>query len=280
MKRLGLFAWFSRAGVADTVERHKTALSKDYGVSVFDFGGKLPERPEIDLAVVFGGDGTILGAARYLAPRGIPAVGLNLGKFGFLAGCRDDRCGEVVRTALSGVIEPVARTMLTALITANGANEELTALNDIAITSSVATHMIGLDMSINGIQVSCYSGDGLIVATATGSTAYNLSSGGPLVTPGEDVLVVTPLAPHTLSIRPMVISGNDVIDVTVAGRQADVSVTADGQTASVIGSDHKVRIRRAPYKFMLYEDEDWSFYRVVRSKLRWGEEPNYGSDSD
>lgn len=280
MSRLGLFGWMSRKGVAETVADHREALSKKHEVEVFDFGDDLPGELELDLALVFGGDGTILGAARYLAPKGIPAVGFNLGRFGFLACCSGERCKEVVAAALSGSIEPVERTMLQATITGGGAHDDLIALNDIAITSAMATHMIGLVTSINSAEVACYQGDGLIVATATGSTAYNLSSGGPLVAPSEDVLIVTALAPHTLSIRPMVISGSDVVDVTVEGRRSDISVTADGQVARIIKTGQKVSIRRAPWRFRLFEDEDWSFYKVVRSKLGWGRELNYAADSD
>ncbi len=274
MKCLGLFGWLTREGVRETVARHKTTLEKDYHVETFDLGGPLPQQPQLDLGITFGGDGTILCAAEYLAPRGIPAVGVNLGKFGFLAGCDLAQCGKIVRAALSGEIKPVVRTMLSCRL-AGDEREELIALNDIAITSSVATHMIGVKISINGIDVSSFQGDGLIVATATGSTAYNLSAGGPLVAPTEDVIILTGLAPHTLSIRPMVISGGDVVDVKVSGRPSGISVTADGRIAQQISSGNTVRLKRTPFKFHLYESEDWSFYRAVRSKLGWGEEPNY-----
>ncbi|MHC4711854.1 MAG: NAD(+)/NADH kinase [Planctomycetota bacterium] len=280
MKRLGLFGWLSRPAAAEVVDKHRAELAADHAVSVFDIGTDLPPKVDVDLAVIFGGDGTILAAARYLAPQGVPAVGVNLGRFGFLAGCVDSQCCSVVRAVLSGAMRPVSRTMLAATVTDGQREEDLIALNDVTITSSVPTHMIGLDISINSIDVSTFQGDGLIVATATGSTAYNLSSGGPLVAPTEDVLVLTALAPHTLAIRPMVISGSDVVDVTVGGRQSEMSVTADGQVAVEVRPGARVQVRRAPFRFDLYESEDWSFYRVVRSKLRWGEEPNYVQDSD
>lgn len=280
MKRLGLFGWLSRSEVAGIVEKHRQGLSQRYAVSVFDIASALPEKADVDLAVVFGGDGTILAAARYLAPQGVPAIGVNLGRFGFLAGCLGSECANVVEAALSGAIKPVRRTMLAATVSEEGHSDELVALNDVTITSSLPTHMMGLKIAINGIDVSAFQGDGLIVATATGSTAYSLSSGGPLVAPSEDVLVLTALAPHTLSIRPMVISGSDVVDATAAARQTDITVTADGQVARTVKSGARVQVRRAPFCFDLYETEDWSFYRVVRSKLRWGEEPNYVQDSD
>lgn len=280
MKRLGLFGWMDREGVAEVVETHRQELAREHEVLAFDFRGDLPRELDLDLAIIFGGDGTILTAARYLAPLGIAAVGLNLGRFGFLAGCTAAECKSVVAAALSGAIEPVSRTMLSCTITGDGSDETILALNDISITSSVSTHMIGVRLAINGIDVSSFHGDGLVVATATGSTAYSLSAGGPLVTPSEDVIILTALAPHTLAVRPMVISSEDVVDVEVFGRQKDVCVTGDGQVARVTGSKQKVRIERAAFKFDLYESEDWSFYRVVRSKLRWGEEPKYAEDSD
>jgi len=277
VRRIGLFGRLSREGVSEMVRAHREKLGKSYEVEVFDCEKDLPDDPGIELAVIMGGDGTILGAARYLAPRGIPAVGVNLGRFGFLAGCVPEQCAAVVEGVKEGALKPVVRTMLSCRLPGG---EELTALNDVVITSAVPTHMIGLGLSINNIEVSSIQGDGLIVATATGSTAYNLSSGGPLVTPSEDVIVLNGLAPHTLSIRPMVISGEDVVEAEVSGRDSGVAVTADGQVARELASPAKVEVRRAPFEFRLYESPDWSFYRVVRSKLRWGEEPNYAKDSD
>jgi len=263
--------------VASIIASHAKALARWHKVASFDFDRELPPAPALDLAVVFGGDGTILRAARYLAPLGIPAIGVNLGKFGFLAGCVEGECATILDAAFQGKMKPIVRTMLSCSITGGG--EEMTALNDIVVTASVPAQMIGIELSINGAAVSSFQGDGIIVSSATGSTGYNLSSGGPIVTPEADVMILTALAPHTLAIRPMVISGGDVVDLKVSARRTDVAVTADGQAARTVKSGDVIRVSRAPFTFSLYEGINWDFYRVVRGKLRWGEEPNYAKDS-
>ena len=153
-------------------------------------------------------------AARFLAPLGVAAVGVNLGKFGFLAGCVDTECADIIKAALDDAIKPVVRTMLTCCIKRAGRPGGLvTALNDIVVTASVPAQMVGVELYINARPVSSFQGDGLIISSATGSTGYNLSSGGPIVAPQEDVIILTPLAPHTLAIRPLVISGSEAVDV-------------------------------------------------------------------
>lgn len=279
-KRIGLFGKFSRPRVKDIVEAHASILAARYETSVFDFDKELPPETSLDLAIIFGGDGTILSAARFLAPRGIPAIGVNLGKFGFLAGCILEDCVGLVDLVMDGRHKPVERTMLEGtLVRAGRTSEVMTALNDIVLTASAPTRMLEIHLGINGVDLASFTGDGLIIASATGSTAYNLSSGGPIVTPWDDVIILTALAPHTLSMRPMVISGSEVVSVTLAARRGDISVTADGQTSLCIKSGDSVRVSRAPYKFKLYEGPNWSFYKILKTKLRWGEEPAYAKDN-
>jgi NAD+ kinase len=279
MSKVGLLGKFSRDGVRGIIEEHARRLRGRHDVTALDFDGQLPCEARFDLAIVFGGDGTILQAARYLAPRGIGAVGVNLGKFGFLAGCVPDDCRSMIDAALAGKLAAIDRTMLEAeAVRADGSREELCALNDIVITASVPTRMIGVQLSISDQPVSSFLGDGLIVSTATGSTGYNLSSGGPIVTPQEDVLIVNPLAPHTLAIRPMVISSAESVEVEVSSRHGEVAVTADGQVSRVIADGDRVRIGRAPHVFKLFEAPGWSFYKVLTEKLRWGEDINYAKD--
>lgn len=279
MKRIGLFGKFSRPMVKEIIEGHVPILKERYSVSVFDFDAELPPEMSLDLAVVFGGDGTILHAARFLAPRGIPAIGVNLGKFGFLAGCVVEDCVNLVEIVMDGRHKPIERTMLAGTLIRDGKpSEVMTALNDIVITASVPTRMLELHLSISGSDSATVTGDGLIISSATGSTGYNLSSGGPIVTPWDDVIILTALAPHTLAIRPMVISGSEVVEVKMATRRGDIAVTADGQTAFCINSGDSVRVSRTPYRFKLYEGPTWSFYKVLRTKLRWGEEPKYATN--
>lgn len=279
MKRIGFFGRFSRGEVTAIMAKHIVDLEGRHKVETYDFDAQLPESLELDLAVIFGGDGTILRAARYLAPLNIPAIGVNLGKFGFLAGCVESDCPLLAEAVLEGKIEPTERTMLVGQIQNTGRTvAELSALNDIVVTAAVPAQMVAIELAINKGPLTTIQGDGLIVSTATGSTGYNLSCGGPIVAPSEDVIILTALAPHTLAIRPMVISGGDVVDMKVSARRTAVSVTADGQVARTIKDGDSVCVRRAPYRFRLYEGPEWSFYKVVRGKLRWGEEVNYAKD--
>jgi NAD+ kinase len=140
--------------------------------------------------------------------------------------------------------------------------------------------MVGVELSINGAAVSMLQGDGLIVATATGSTGYSLSCGGPILCPEEEVIVLAPLAAHTLAIRPMVAPSTDVVQVRVSARHADACVIADGQVPISMRDGDSAEVRTAPFKFKLFEGPGWSFYRVLREKLRWGEEPNYAKGSN
>jgi NAD+ kinase len=279
VKQVGVFGIFSRAGVRRIVAERAAVIGKRHKVRKFDLGGELPEKLKLDLAVIVGGDGTILHAARYLAPLGIPAIGLNIGKFGFLAGCETGDCPDLVEAALSGRLKPVTRAMLSCRTKVSGKKAgQLTALNDIVVSASVPAQMIGVELAINGGAVATFGGDGIIISTATGSTGYSLSCGGPLVSPDRDVMILTPLAPHTLSIRPMVISSDDVVTVKVATRRSNVLVTADGQVSLEMKDGDSIEARRAPFNFGLYEGPNWSFYQVVRDKLRWGEEPKYAAN--
>lgn len=279
MKRVGLFGMMSREGVTEIMKIHTARLEGSYDVAVFDFDSELPADVSLDLAVVFGGDGTILKAARFLAPRGIPAIGVNLGKFGFLAGCESSDCPDLIGSVLAGKAEPIARTMLCAEIDRAGkSSEQMTALNEVVVTSSAPANVVGVKLSISGAAVSSFLGDGLIVSTATGSTGYNLSAGGPVVSPSEDVMIVTGLSPHTLSVRPMVVSGSEIIDVEVSARHCDVAVIGDGQVGVTMSHGDRVKVSRAPYCFDLYEVPGWNFFDVVKAKLRWGEEINYAKD--
>lgn len=281
MKTVGLFGKLSRPRVSQIMRAKAASLRRRYRVIVRDLDGRLPKKPPIDLAVIFGGDGTILQAARYLAPAGIGAIGVNLGKFGFLAGCVEEACEDLVADALAGRLKPVMRSMLLCRVERSGRKPaDLIALNEVVITSAAPAQMVGVELSINDAAVSTLQGDGLIVSTATGSTGYSLSCGGPILCPDQDAIILAPLAAHTLAIRPMIAPSTDVIKVRVTARHADAAAIADGQVSIAMRHGDAARVRTAPFKFRLFEGPGWSFYRVLREKLRWGEEPNYAKSGD
>jgi NAD+ kinase len=238
----------------------------------------VPERElaaRADVLVVFGGDGTILGAARQAAPRGIPILGVNLGAFGFLAEVNDAGVEEALHRLLAGDYYLDERMMLRAeVVRAGRPVHEVLALNDIVVTKSGYARMLRLRTFVNGEHLATHLADGLIVATPTGSTAYSLSAGGPIVHPAVDVMVLTPICAHTLNARPVVISGGDTVGVRVdpvGAPPPPAMLTVDGQAGLPLDADDEVRSGRSPYRTRLIRLGREGFYTVLRTKLWWGE---------
>jgi len=235
--------------------------------------GDLAER--VDVLVVFGGDGTILRAARQAAPRGIPILGVNLGAFGFLAEVNDLEVGEALTRLLEGDYRLDERMMLRAQVLRGGrAVREFVALNDIVVTKSGYARLLRLRAEVNGDHLATHLADGLIVATPTGSTAYSLSAGGPIVHPAVDVIVLTPICAHTLIARAVVVSGSDVIPVPVHPMGAPPPppiLTVDGQEGFPLEADDEVRVERSPHRTRLIRLGGGGFYSLLRNKLIWGE---------
>jgi NAD+ kinase len=235
--------------------------------------GDLAERVEV--LVVFGGDGTILGAARQAAPRAIPILGVNLGAFGFLAEVSDHQVGEALTRLLEGDYRLDERMMLRAEVQReHREGREFLALNDIVVTKSGYARILRVRSEVNGRHLATLLADGLIVATPTGSTAYSLSAGGPIVHPAVEVIVVTPICAHTLNARAVVVSANDVITVRVqpVGKPvAPPTLTVDGQEGFPLEPDDVVKVERSPHRTRLIRLGSVGFYDMLRNKLTWGE---------
>jgi NAD+ kinase len=235
--------------------------------------GELAERVEV--LVVFGGDGTILGAARQAAPRAIPILGVNLGAFGFLAEVSDLQVGEALTRLLEGDYRLDERMMLRAEVQREDREgREFLALNDIVVTKSGYARILRVRSEVNGRHLATLLADGLIVATPTGSTAYSLSAGGPIVHPAVEVIVVTPICAHTLNARAVVVSANDVITVRVqpVGKPvAPPTLTVDGQEGFPLEPDDVVKVERSPHRTRLIRLGSVGFYDMLRNKLTWGE---------
>jgi NAD+ kinase len=226
----------------------------------------------VDLVIAFGGDGTLLNAASAVAhsPDDTPILGVNLGRLGFLT--------EVARTDLTTSLDALragrftleTRLMLAGRVRRGGAvTTERLALNDVVVTRTALSRMIELDVEVDGQAVCQVKADGLIVATATGSTAYNLSAGGPIVHPGVDALVLTPIAPHMLSNRPIVLPATAVITLQPDLEAQDVVLTFDGQFGVPLSAGDRVEVSRAPRVLRIVRLSTRTHFDMLREKLKW-----------
>jgi NAD+ kinase len=231
---------------------------------------------QADLCVVFGGDGTLLTAARALADADVPLLGVNMGKLGFLAEFTVEVMQEHFDAILAGDIQPTQRMLLDVCVAGNGSETFCSrAVNDVAIVAGEPHRMIQLEVTRGNQCVSSVLGDGLIVATPTGSTAYNLSVGGPLVDPLLDAVVVSPIAPHTLSLRPMVLGADQPITIEATRVNRGTAVMVDGQATTSLAAGDTVTIRRAEKTVKIIPCPGRGFFDVLSDKLHWGHGPNY-----
>lgn len=222
-----------------------------------------------DLLVAFGGDGTILQAAQISRNREVPILGVNLGRLGFLAEVAADDLKTAFQRVLDG--DYVLHRRMAVEASAQGRSETFFALNDVVLGKGSSPRMMEVEISIGGAFVSLYLADGLILSTPTGSTAYSMSAGGPILHPAMEAMIVTPLCPHSLSVRPMVVPAGDTVEVRVrSDRGADILLTADGRTGCVLASEDVVQVRKAAEAVCLITFQDRSFYDVLRTKLMWG----------
>ncbi len=231
----------------------------------------------VEMLVVFGGDGTILQAARQAAPAGIPILGVNLGGFGFLAEVHDRAVDDALLRVLAGDYRVDERMMLQGQVCrGSGAGErvvrELLALNDVVVTKSGYARLLRIRTDINDDHLATHLADGLIVATPTGSTAYSLSAGGPILHPDLEAIVLTPICAHTLNARAVVLSADEAITIRVEPTGAPSVLTVDGQEGEPLEPDDVVRVARAPCRTRLVRLGRTGFYRLLRTKLSWGGE--------
>lgn len=223
-----------------------------------------------DLAVVLGGDGTMLTVARALVDYKIPLIGINRGRFGFLTDLSADSMIEGLEKILAGEFSVEQRILLTASVERNGeVISQGRAMNDVVVNKSGMSRLIELEIHIDGQFVHRQRSDGLIVATPTGTTAYSLSAGGPILHPTLDAIALVPIAPHTLSNRPIAIGSASKVEITLA-HAADAAVHFDGQFNLALQAGDRVRVERAEKTVSLLHPSGHSHYDVLREKLHWG----------
>lgn len=239
-------------------------------------GGKGRERQELvsytpEFVIVLGGDGTLLSAARALAPLGVPILGVNLGSLGFLTECPVGELYDALESITTNHCEIEERAMIRARMMRNGdCLGEYDVLNDAVINKNNIARLAHLEIYINGAFVSTYKGDGLIVATPTGSTAYSLSAGGPILTPTVNAMVVSPICPHSLSHRALVVKDSVEIEILVQGWGEPPYLSLDGQIGMPVMAGDRLVCRKSPYATKLYRLRK-PFFEVLRTKLNWGQ---------
>jgi NAD+ kinase len=227
---------------------------------------------ESDLLLVLGGDGTLLSAARVATPRGIPILPINLGSLGFLTSFTLEELYPALEDTLSGRVSSSERVMLDVeLLREAEAIERQSVLNEAVVNKGTLARMIDLRLTIDGDFVCRYKADGLIVATPTGSTAYSLAAGGPIVQPTVEGWIITPICPHMLTDRPLVVRDSSCIEVELSPGAESVFLTLDGQTGIAMQSDDKIRLKRAEKRLKLIQPPKKSYFEILRSKLKWGE---------
>jgi NAD+ kinase len=225
---------------------------------------------EADLIVVLGGDGTLLSVARRAGPA-VPILGVNMGELGFLTEVAESEALHMLRRVLDGDFTIDRRMTLAATLERGGrARQRFRALNDVVISNGALARIVRCAVSVDGLPFTSYRADGLIVATPTGSTAYSLSVGGPIVEPTVEVLLVSPISPHTLSNRPVVLRPQAVVRIEIGAGQQDAILTIDGQEGTPLAGGDVVVVRRGREPVSLVGSPDRTHYDVLRSKLGWG----------
>jgi NAD+ kinase len=234
------------------------------------------ERDEVaknsQLLLVLGGDGTLLAAARVAAPLGIPILPINMGSLGFLTSFKLEEMYPALEETLAGRLPSSERVMLDVELEREGqVVERQTVLNEAVINKGALARMIEVELLIDAEFICRYRVDGLIVATPTGSTAYSLSAGGPIVHPSVESWIITPICPHTLSDRPVVIRDSSSVEVDLSAGTESVFLTLDGQTGIPMQPADRVRMTRAAERLKLIQPQKKSYFEILHSKLKWGE---------
>ncbi|MFZ6777337.1 NAD kinase [Undibacterium sp. Ji83W] len=286
-KTIALVGKSNASGIADSIQElanflasagHRVVIEAETAqyLQLSEFSNMpVPEIGKLaDVAIVVGGDGTMLGIARQLAPYNIPLIGINQGRLGFITDIALDRMIPVITEMLDGKYVSERRSLLQAIVTRDG-NQIFSgvAFNDIVVSRGAGSGMVELRVEVDGHFMYNQRSDGLIVSTPTGSTAYALSAGGPLLHPSLSGIAMVPIAPHALSNRPIVLPDSSEIVITiVAGR--DISLNFDMQNFASLQHQDRIIVNRSAHTVTFLHPHDWNYYNTLREKLHWNEYPS------
>lgn len=263
----GIIPWLQEQGVEIFVDQDSMAEPLSVTANVVP-PEELPRR--VDAVSVFGGDGTFLYAARIIAARDVPILGINLGSLGFLTEVKLERMREAFKGLLTGDYGIEDRMLLDVEVLKNGGHPaRYMALNDAVINKGTIARIIELEVSVDSQLVTMTRSDGIIVSTPTGSTGYSLSAGGPILHPTLEALIITPICPHTLTNRPVVVPDSAVVGICLRHGK-DVMLTVDGQVGMPLEQGDCLHIKKAEHSIRLIQIESNPFFKLLREKLKWG----------
>ena len=265
---LEISKWFEKRGgevfLLENIAPHAQKSSHQ------DFAQKIPS--DSLAVVVLGGDGTLLSVARLLTDRDIPVLGVNIGGMGFLTEVSVEECYRFFEDILAQRFEVERRMRLHATFYRKGASVlDSTVLNDVVINKAAIARIVDLEVMIDGLPLTTYRADGLIIATATGSTAYNLSAGGPIVYPTAETIILTPICEFSLTNRSIVLPGDANVEIMVGAKATDVTLTCDGQVGCDLQAGDIVRVEQADRPLFLVKSRQEDYFTILRDKLKWGQ---------
>jgi NAD+ kinase len=267
------------APIADHAMERVEAWASPHGIEVVDGDG--PEHgqghdereaatPDVDLVVVLGGDGTFLAAVRNLDGREVPMLGVNLGALGFLTEISLEELEEALDAFRRGGLGLERRLMLAGTVEPSG--RTFAVLNDVVVNKGALARISELEVFVDGRYLASYRADGLIIATPTGSTAYNLSAGGPIVSPGLKSILIAPICPHAMTHRPIIIDSQSEVEIRLCEKNGEVYVTLDGQEGIELHEGDRVVVRRSASDAVMACSPSRDYFSVLRSKLKWAEQ--------
>ena len=283
LKKIGIYAKMNHPDVeqiaSDICKRFKReqievlledSLAEQIGQVNGYAGDEIPEL--VDLVIVLGGDGTLISVARLIGEREIPIVGVNLGRLGFLTEITRDELPEMLERLIADDYQVSDRMMLDAFIHRNDKIVgKFTVLNDVVINKGALARIIDMETYVDGRHLTSYKADGLIISTPTGSTGYNLAAGGPIIYPEINSLLITPICPHMLTNRPIMVWSRSVIEIKVSFEDDVVFFTGDGQVGRKLVPGDRVEVRRSESRTRLVSSPSKDYFEILRTKLSWGE---------
>ncbi len=247
----------------------------------FQTGCHVDTLRQADYAVVFGGDGTILGAARQLCQTHVPVIGVNVGKLGFLAEFSIEELREQFDRIVTGQAL-IEKRMIIHCTVRRGDTEVFssTGVNDAVIAAGAPFNMVEMKLSVENQKLALCVGDGIIISTPTGSTAYNLSAGGPIVSPRLSAIVITPVCPHSLSFRPIVINADSVVSIQMIRMNQQTTLLLDGQVQTLLDPDDIIEVQKHDGRFLVVNNPMRTHWETLAGKLNWAEKPRYGKQEN